>query len=164
MKEIFLNKEKVVLVDDDDYEYLNQWKWNYTSGYAKRKQHIPSSRKNQKSINIYMHRLINNTPEGFHTDHINGNKLDNRKENLRTVTSRQNQGNRFKTKPITSSKYKGVWWDKRSKKWCASICINYRNKYLGSYKSEIDAAKIYNDEAIKVFGKYAKINSLNENF
>jgi len=71
MKRIKLTQEKVALVDDADFEFLNQWKWFYhQTGYA-------------KSCHRYMHRLINKTPKGFHTDHINRNKLDNRKSNLR---------------------------------------------------------------------------------
>lgn len=87
---------------------------------------------------IFMHRIINNTPEGMFTDHINRNKLDNRKENLRTVTEKQNKYNRPVQKN-NSSGYAGVHFDKNKKKWCASISINNKTKYLGRYINKEDA-------------------------
>lgn len=87
---------------------------------------------------ISMHRVIMNTPKGMETDHINGNGLDNRRENLRIVTRRENQQNRhgFKT-----SKYPGV--SKVKNRWTAHIHINKKQNYLGSFKDEEKAARRY---------------------
>src|SRR3990167_9749261 len=95
MKIIRLNKGQSAIVDDDVFDYLNQWKWYFNNqGYAVRRPYIKGSgRKNQKCMTIHMHRLVNNTPNGMQTDHINRNKLDNRRENLRNVTDQQNKFN-----------------------------------------------------------------------
>jgi len=85
MQKIELTKGQFTLVDDEDFNYLNQWKWHIsTKGYALRCIWIGSGHKNRKGINIYMHGEVNKTPKGYQTDHINRNKLDNRKSNLRT--------------------------------------------------------------------------------
>ena len=116
MKKIKLSKGKVALVDNEDYIWLNQWKWHFMAGgYAMRHLRI-SEDKNSKLI--YMHRQILNTPKGLESDHINRNKLDNRKENLRVATRSQNNMNRKKRINCTS-KYKGVSWHKQRKKWQA---------------------------------------------
>ena len=87
MKEIKLTQDKVALVDDEDYKWLNEFKWYCAAGYAARN----SPKINGKqSINIFMHREINNTPKGMDTDHISHNRLDNRKVNLRTCTCSEN--------------------------------------------------------------------------
>src|SRR3990167_164487 len=107
MKKIKLTQNKYALVDDEDFKELNQSKWLCdSSGYAGRDV---GGRKNKKRI--LMHRLLNNTPKGFHTDHINRDKLDNRKENLRTTTCSQNILNSKLSKKNTSG-HKGVEWYK----------------------------------------------------
>ena len=99
-KRILLTKNKVAIVDDEDYEWLNQWKWKYhKDNYGYR------TVKYNKSI--FMHRIINKTPDGLFTDHINREGLDNRKCNLRTVTRNQNIFNSKPRKNNTSG-YKGV--------------------------------------------------------
>ena len=118
MKKIKLTKGKYALVDDEDFEYLNQWKWHFAKGYAGRSV---GDRKNKKYV--WMHRLINNTPDGFETDHINRNKSDNRKCNLRTVTKSLNGLNRGKNKNNKSG-HKGIYWENQTKKWRAGIGIN----------------------------------------
>ena len=156
-KNIELTKGKVAIVDDDDYEFLSQWKWGYYGQYAARRDYI--SKKERKLI--MMHRLINHTPDGLFTDHINGDPLDNRKENLRNCTISENGGNRKKTKNPTSSKYKGVRW--RKNRWECSI--KYRNKriYLGRFENEINAAKQYDKIAKQLFGEFANLNLKGDN-
>ena len=114
MREILLTKGKVALVDDDIFEKLNQYKWQYHGkGYA-----IRSVTEHGKNRGILMHREILKTPEGMETDHRNGNKLDNQRCNLRVCTAVQNRRNRAATKSNTSG-YKCVYWDKRRKNWQA---------------------------------------------
>jgi hypothetical protein len=129
MKKIPLTRGKSAIVDDDDFEYLSQWKWWYTTrGYAVRQD---------KGKHIPMHRLINKTPAGFDTDHINRNKLDNRKENLRTVTRSQNFMNINPRKNNTS----GCMGVQRCAKggWMARITLDYKRIYLGHFKDFKDA-------------------------
>jgi len=137
MKKIKLTKGKFALVDNEDFEYLSQWKWHYIrNGYAAR-----HSKVNEKERGyIYMHRQINNTPSGLVTDHINRNKLDNRKINLRNATNSMNGMNRNLNKN-NSSGYLGVFWRKDRKKWIAFIKVNYKRMHLGNFYSKIDAIK-----------------------
>jgi hypothetical protein len=85
MREIPLTQGKVTLVDDADYEWLSMWRWEYQSGYAVRKE---------DGRTIRMHREITDCPPGFDVDHINRNRLDNRRSNLRVVTRWGNNLNR----------------------------------------------------------------------
>lgn len=144
-KEIKLTKNKVALIDDEDFEFLNQFKWYFNTGYAMRRN---------KKQTILMHRVINNTPDGMETDHINRKKLDNRRINLRSCTNQQNQMNSSKM-INTTSKYKGVCWHINNKKWQ----VNIQNKYLGYFKSELEAAKAYDKAAKELFGEFARLNA-----
>lgn len=143
MKEILLSQGKVALVDNDEFERLNKFKWyaakQGNSYYAIR---IDYSSDSQKTIR--MHREILNTPEGMDSDHIDGDGLNNLKENLRVVTRRQNMQNTHITK---SSKYPGVCLIKRKKPlknpWLAQIEIDGKNNYLGIFPTEEEARKAY---------------------
>lgn len=157
-KYIQLTKGQQTLVDDEDFEYLNQWRWHTSYyGYANRRRHIKSSRKDQKFEMIKMHRLIMGAPTGMYVDHINGDKLDNRKSNLRVCTNAQNSANQ-QLRAANTSGYKGVTLDKRRGKWIAQIRINYKNNFLGYFDDKIEAAQAYNRKAKEVWGEYAKIN------
>lgn len=154
MKNISLTKGKITIVDDDDYDFLMQWKWYCGNDYAQR-----NSKGDKKRKIIYMHRVINKTPDGLETDHINGDYFDNRKENLRSVTQSQNQRNTSSHKE-SSSKYKGVSLKKGRNKWEVRIKTSGIYKYIGLFEDETTAAKAYNEAAIKYFGEFAKINRI----
>lgn len=155
MKQIPLTQGEFALVDDSDYEFLMQWKWQYHSaGYARRDYQIDN-----KKYKVYMHRVIIGVENGLVTDHINGNKLDNRKENLRLCSQRQNSMNSHETKN-SSSKFKGVSLFKRDSNWSSGITVNGKKKHLGYFLSETDAAAAYNEAAIKYFGEFAKLNEV----
>src|SRR5690625_2272923 len=147
-KELVLSRGEITIVDDEDYDFLSQFKWCCHHGYA-----ISRSKKlNSKTKYTYMHRLINKTPNELITDHVNGNKLDNRKCNLRSVTVQQNAMNKNKTRKRTSE-YKGVYWDPINKKWTSRIYVNGKPKQIGGFKDEKDAANAYNIFAVKYFGE-----------
>lgn len=154
---ISLSKGGFVLVDDVDYPILNQYKWYlHTSGYARTSLYVE-----KKHVKLYMHRLIMNTPRHLSTDHINGNRLDNRRSNLRICTESQNRMNTG-LRSNNKSGYKGVSWDKEKKKWTVRVRIEGKAKYLGYFTNKIVAAKVYNEWASKLYGEYARINIINE--
>ena len=103
-----------------------------------------------------MHRLIIQAPKGLDTDHINGNRLDNRRKNLRICTHQQNIWNSVKNK-YSNNDFKGVYFVKRTNNWEAKIVRNTKRYYLGKFKTELEAANTYNLKAKELFGEYAKI-------
>ena len=133
MKVITLPNSLKTLVDDLDFEYLNQWKWYVNSnGYVARKL------KNGKHERL--HRAIMNPPKGMDVDHINKNKLDNQKVNLRICNRSENNLN-TKLKVNNTSNYKGVSWDKRRKSWRAFGNINSERFELGYFKNKDEAIR-----------------------
>jgi hypothetical protein len=158
MKEIKLNHKQVAIVDDEDFELLNQFKWYACKSrghyYAERGNKVRNGIREKPGL-IRMHRQVVNCPIGMQVDHINHNTLDNRKENLRICTIRQNLCNR-KTKANRDSKYKGV--DYNGISWCARIGVHRNKIYLGSFKTEEQAAVAYDQAAIKHFGEFANLN------
>lgn len=156
MKEIELTQGKFAMVDDEDYEFLTQWKWRHgcTHNYAVRTQHYRVNKKG-KGKTIQMHRIVMDAPKGIMVDHINGNSLDNRKENLRFCNNGQNQSNSL-SKKGSSSVYKGVNFHKN--KWRATITINKKSLHLGTYDTEKEAALAYNTKAKEVFGDFSRLN------
>jgi hypothetical protein len=159
MKEIQLTQGKVTLVDDDDFEYLNQWKW-YVNNLSGKFYVIRNHRENKKFVaQLLMHRFIMNPSKGLVVDHLNGDTLDNRKCNLRVCTYSQNRMNSTKT-IYNKSGYKGVYWHKLGKKWVSTIELNKTKHYLGLFYDIKEAAKAYNDAAIKFYGEFAKLNKI----
>ncbi|MFA5396856.1 MAG: AP2 domain-containing protein [Methanogenium sp.] len=141
MKKIKLTKGRFTLVDDKDFEFLNQWKWHLsTSGYAVRNIHVRIGINKYTRCRVWMHRMLNKTPDELFTDHINRNKLDNRKCNLRSVTKSVNSFNRDKNKNNKSGT-KGVYFDSWSNKWRAEIKKDGKKFTLGRFISIKDAIK-----------------------
>lgn len=164
MKTISLTKGKVALVDDEDFEYLNQHKWHYNSrGYAARNV----TPQNGKRTVLLMHRSILNTPPGMDTDHIDLNRLNNQKCNLRVCNTSQNMMNRGKRHGVTSSKFKGVsiFRTARHKTGYYLSYIQVNGKMIKKYfpltpDGERQAALHYNKLAVKHFGKFARLNNI----
>jgi|GraSoiStandDraft_45_1057281.scaffolds.fasta_scaffold25402_1 hypothetical protein len=151
---INLTRDKQAIVDEQDYEYLNQWKWHFDGRYAARTKWMKEL---QKEIKIYMHKEIF---QAKIVDHINGNQLDNRRENLREVTGSQNNMNQTVQKRKKHSKYKGVSWDKSRNKWIAYCKKDGKMYNLGRYESELKAVLVYNQKALELFGEFARLNKI----
>jgi hypothetical protein len=155
-KEIQLTGGEIVLVDDRDYESLSQWKWSLFKGY-------PARCRKRLGVNrfVSMHREIVDPPKGVEVDHINGNKLDNRRENLRLSTRSQNQINQGLTRKNTSG-YKGVTFHRVLNKWQSQIGIDGKTLYLGLYATPEEAARAYDAKARELFGGFARLNFAEE--
>lgn len=154
-KEIQLSRGKVAIVDDEVYESLARHKWHCDSiGYAARKVW-----KGFKCETVRMHRALVDAPDGMVVDHINGNKLDNRRSNLRVCTRAQNLMNRGKQRNNTSG-FKGVSYHKQCSKWMAFIKLNKRFINLGLFDTPEAAALAYNEAAKKYHGEFAKLNEV----
>jgi hypothetical protein len=110
-----------------------------------------------KSSHVFLHSVINNTPRGMETDHINGDTLDNRCENLRTATTAQNQRNRGK-KNNNSSGFKGVSWDKRRQKWEAQFRADGEKHFVGYFETVEEAAIAYDEAVRKYDEKFSRTN------
>jgi HNH endonuclease/AP2 domain len=160
MRKIFLSgklgKGKFLLVDNYNFGMFCYFSWSLDShGYALAYVR-GSGAKNMKRIKA--HQIVMTTPKGMQVDHINGNKLDNREENLRICTNQQNCWN--KKAMGNTSKYKGVCWNTAKQKWMTQIRAKGKHLYLGLFDNEIEAAKIYNENARKFFGEFSKLNEI----
>lgn len=152
MKLIPLTKGKFANVDDEDYEWLNQWTWCIRNGYASRTYKLSG-----KDYSIYMHRLIANTPLGMETDHIDRNKLNNQRINLRKCSATENLQNSRKHKDNKSG-YKGVSYHNQCGKWTARIKANGIYKHIGLFANPEEAAHAYDEAARKYYGEFARTN------
>lgn len=142
------------VADGAFYNMLSKYTWDKDSnGY------ISASFKDNGRV--YPHRLqnyiIQNIPNGYIVDHINGNKLDNRMCNLRFATIKENNANRA-AKNNSSSQYKGVSFDRSRGKWISSIQIDGKTKHIGRFDNECDAAIAYDNTALKEYGEFARLN------
>lgn len=147
------------IVDDEDFDYLNQFKWGIDKVLVNGKiNNFYVKKRGEKGSSLRMHRLIMNPPKGMVIDHINGNGLDNRRRNLRICTQSQNMQNQKKGKG--SSIYKGVYLEKKHKykKYLASIKLDKKNIFIGYFHTEHQAALAYDLWANDLFGKFAKTN------
>lgn len=165
MKEILLTQGKTALVDDADFEYLNQWRWfaskNRNTFYAVRHEpYFENGIRRKKGVS--MHRVILELSDPkIQGEHQDGNGLNNQRYNLRPATNSQNQKNR-RHKTVGTSKYLGVYWHKKGGMWVARIVIEGKQEYLGCFSHEIQAAIAYN-EAAKIHHKeFANINIIPE--
>ena len=137
MKRIQLTQGKYTIVDNEDFEYLNQFNWHFDGFYAGR-----NIRVNNNKTRIRMHREVAKTPKGYVTDHLNGDKLDNRKGNLKICTQSENQ-KRMKKFTTNKTGVSGVHWDKSRQKFLASKCFNGKRTNIGRFDSLIKAKKAY---------------------
>ncbi len=135
-------------VDAGDYEQLSRYTWHLNNGYACRREN---------GRRIYMHSQIMPTPAGMVVDHSDGNKTNNCRFNLRICTPTENQGNQRK-RSGTRSRFKGVFYHKKSGKWYAQCTFEGEKYRLGCFNSEVEAARAYDRAAVLYFGEFARLN------
>lgn len=155
MNYIELSRNRKSLVDSVMFAELSQFNWFFDGKYACRSSWNKETKKETK---VYMHRQILDVKKGGIVDHINNDKLDNRKENLRIVTAQENCMNQSVQLKRKHSKYKGVSYDKSRDKWIAYCKKDGKMYNLGRFVLEIEAAEAYNRKAIELFGEFAKLN------
>jgi hypothetical protein len=158
-RRIPLSQGKYAIVDPDDYERIYKHKWYISKRgntyYAVRGQWSPLLR---KRLTISMHREVIDVPDDLYIDHINHHGWDNRKANIRPATAAGNARNARYPKINTSSKYRGVWYNRQTKKWRATIVVNRKRKQIGYFRDEIDAAKAYDNAAKRYYSDFAILN------
>lgn len=159
--DIKLSQGKQAQVSPEDYERVSQYKWSYDThnDCAVRSIFLGREGGKQKSITVNMHRFIMGTPKGKDTDHINGNRLDNRRENLRICSHKENRRN-SKLSKANKSGYKGVSWSNKYNKWGVRIMTDRKYKHVGYFHFVTQAALAYNEAAKKYHGEYAKLNEV----
>ena len=179
MAEIPLTRGMVAIVDEEDFDYLNQWSWcasredNGGEGAENKIYYaVRGWREGKKQHQITMHQQLAKfwgwqLKGREEIDHEDTDGLNNRRPNLRRCLHRQNIQNRRKQRTYkgvnTSSKYKGVSRNKRREKWEAYICLPYqkgRKRCLGLFEDEEQAALAYNEAATNYFGEFARLNIL----
>lgn len=170
MKTIPLSLGKVAIVDDDDYDAISEHKWHA----VKRRSlwhAMRTEKRNGHKKTIYMHRIIVGALPGEEVDHKSGDGLDNRKENLRRCTHRQNGQHRKLPSQRKTSRFHGVHWYGQRNRWRVVICAGPRDAsgkakqlHVGLFRNEIDAARAYDAAAIEHFGTFAITNFPREEY
>lgn len=148
------NYNKSFIVDDEDYENVKYYSWNLNGG----ENTVIQGWVNNKCVSIGRFLLGESNLEA---DHKDCNIFNNQKSNLRNATRAQNAIN----KPFNytnNSGYKGVSFYKPSSKWRARIKVDQKEIHLGHFNDIIDAAKAYNEAALKYFGEFAWLNKIPE--
>jgi hypothetical protein len=154
MKLIPLTKGYFAQVDDEDFDFLNQWKWRA----GVRGSRVYAIRRGEDGKTVLMHRVILSVNDRkVDVDHKIGNGLDNTRGNIRWCTRSQNSMNKDKIRGLSSC-YKGVCWDKGRNKWRVSVVINGVCKTVGRFEDEIEAAKAYDEKAKELYGEFARPN------
>ena len=157
-RRIRMAQPKYAKVDPGDYKRLRGYEWFATKKrnrfYVRR--HVAGGKGKEKLI--YLHQEIIDVPQGMVIDHINHDGMDNRKANLRPATHSQNMCHVRKRPGTKHSKYKGIYWKKRNRKWMAMIGFQKKRIHLGYFRSEIDAAKAYDQAARRYHKDFASLN------
>lgn len=150
------------IIDIEDRDKVMRHTWWTTNGYASSGYYIGNRKTGRKWKSLRMHRIIMGCDDSTKKiDHINGNRLDNRKSNLRFCSNQQNSFNMAQSarkNKNSTSRFKGVFYDKKRNAWTSAIMKDYSRHFLGRFDSEIQAANAYNAAAKKMFGSYANLN------
>lgn len=143
-------KQGFTFVSDEDYHKVKSIKWSISSG-----GYVVGGNPQKK-----LHRVITNCPVGMEVDHIDGNRLNNRRENLRICTRAQNAKNKKFYAKYSTTGFKGVVWRPEMKKYMVSIRHNGPKKHIGYFNDLIEAALAYNKVALELHGEFARLNEL----
>lgn len=163
MKQINLTRGKIAIVDDEDYPEISKYKWHVRPDstrtncwYAARRIVIGN-----KITSISMHRALLNPPSSLIVDHIDGNGLNNTRENLRLIppNSFKNIAN-SRLRKDSRSGFKGVTWHSQGRKWRAGIQSNKKYKSLGLFSDPMNAARAYDSAAVLEYGEFACTNKM----
>ena len=151
---IYFKKDGFFLIDEDDFKTVKNYSWfNGKRGYP-----ITHIKENGISKTQPLHKLLfPNVGYDMDIDHINGNKMDNRRKNLRICTHQENMFNQ-KRRNTNSSGYIGVAFHKSACKYEAYITHGYKKHYLGVYDTAQEAALVRDKYAVKLYGEYARLN------
>lgn len=150
-----LTQGRVAVIDFDDFEKVRGMKWY---AHKERRRFYACREDCATGKRVYLHRLLIAGSPGLQVNHINGDGLDNRQENLQVCTLQQNSFAHQHKRKNTSSKYRGVSWDNQNERWRANIKLNGKLIFLGRFEEELYAANAYDTAAIKYFGEYAAPN------
>lgn len=156
MKEIPLTRGLMTLVDDEDYEPLNQRKW--CAWWSKGSQSYYAEGFIDGKV-VLMHQHLMRELPGKVVDHVDHDGLNNQRYNLRKCSNSQNTAN-SRLNVTNKSGYKGVTWDKYKQKWVSQIMVNYKHIHLGRFEKIEDAATAYDKAAIMYFSRYALTNAM----
>lgn len=160
---IQLQGGRICLVDLADWDLLRRyrwhWKWESRTETGERRLYVATSiweREERRHRAIRIHRLITAAPEQMMVDHRSGDTLDNRRSNLRIADNSRNQANSGSRGG--SSRYKGVSWNARKRRWLVAFRANGQYHFVGYFRDEFEAAKAYDAAAEKVSGEFARTN------
>jgi hypothetical protein len=156
VKRVQLTRGFYALVNDEDFEKVNQHNWCAT---PKRYTWVAcrSVWYDGRNHMVYMHRVITGAVHGELVDHINGNGLDNQRHNLRICTKAQNNQNRRRAQSTNTSGYRGVFYEKNIRKWRAQISMDNKNIHLGVFTSKANAARVYKRASRALYGEFSPI-------
>lgn len=155
-KSIPLTQGLFAIVDEEDFDQLNLYKW-----YASKRSnggYVAMRDERKRGVyhrHIYMHREIMKTPSDQMTDHRNGDGLNNQKCNLRNCSRKENQRNKRRMSSLNSSGVRGIFWEKSCNRWRAQISIDNKNKHLGVFKSKEDAQAVYIEASKSIYGEFS---------
>jgi hypothetical protein len=156
---IKLTRGKETEVDEKDFAYLSQFKWQYgANGYAVRDEYLGKQDGKYRHRTVLMHRVIMKAPIGMDVDHKNRDKLDNRRPNLRLATRSQNKANSVRNKRIYSELPRGVTYNPspRTKKlYMARLCHQGKSYFLGNFYTPKEASEAYVSKKKVLFGEFA---------